>query len=72
MKWLSGAMCGGSAVFNKGLTELPCQLIHLAASPQMLGKVLYLRANFFLYITTLEIAMYDVQQLYVHILSGER
>lgn len=47
MKWLSGAMCGGSAVFNKGLTELPCQLIHLAASPQMLGKVLYLRANFF-------------------------
>ena len=47
MKWLSGATCGGSAVFNKGLTDSQCQLIHLAASAQMPGKVLYLRANFF-------------------------
>ena len=31
MKWLSGATCGGGAIFNKGLTELRCQLIHLAA-----------------------------------------
>lgn len=60
MKWLSGATCGGSAIFNKGLRELRCQLIHLAASPQMPGKVLYLRADFFLHITTLERAMRDV------------
>lgn len=42
MKWLSRSHVWRKCCFNKGLTELPCQLIHLAASLQMLGKVLYL------------------------------